>query len=236
MGSDQAALVSIAGGISFAIPHMVVRARPQARGKRSLYPLAGDLVRVEHYAAHLLEEAGFRVFKGDDAHLFFSILSCNFKDSFFREVYGNWAGPGAEERVAQLDAAVSRVLARDVFEAALIDEAEAMLSAYYASYPPKRNVHTAIASYTRTFDHDMLLRLVRFYRGAGYTTKGAPDLFTVAGSSFLFVEVKSHTDSLSAAQYEFFQGYLTSVGDNILVMRVVPEDGGQQTGREAADR
>jgi hypothetical protein len=225
MTSDQPGSVQIDGGVGFAIPHMVVRAQVRAEGNRTLYPVGGDVVRVEEYAAHLLRNAGFSVYKGDDAHLFFSVLSCNFKDSFFREVCRNIVGDRAEERIARLDGAVSQAISNGVFDEGMIDEAEGLLLRYYESYQPERDVHVALANHMRAFDRGILLRLAKFYRRTGYTTKGAPDLFAVSGEFFVFVEVKSHTDSLSAAQYDFLQGYVTSVGNNILVLRVVPGNG-----------
>jgi hypothetical protein len=215
--------IGIAGAVQYAIPHIVARAHVQQKGKKPLYPLEGKLVRVEEYASYLLQQAGWTVYKGDDAHLFFSVFSCNFKDSFFREVCRNWVGPTAEDRIARLDAAVSQSIANHALDPHLIEEAEEMLLNYYSTYPPKRAVHTAIAQHIRSFDHGLLLKLLRFYRTAGYKTKGAPDLFLASNGSFCFVEVKSHTDSLSSEQYDFFEGYLTSVSDNILVLRVMPE-------------
>lgn len=213
----------IPGGLEYAIPHVLVRAEVRQEGNRTLYAVAGRLVRVEQYAGHLLQQAGWSVYKGDDAHLFFSVLSCNFKDSFFREVCQNWVGPTAEDRIARLDAAVSKSIAEGALAPDLINEAEQVLLRYYSGYPPKRSVHAALAKHARSFEEGLLLKVLRFYPAAGYTTKGAPDLFAARDGSFRLVEVKSHTDSLSSAQYDFFEGYLTCVSDNILVLRVVPE-------------
>ena len=210
------------GAVPYAIPHIVVRAPTEQGGHTRLYQVDGKLLRVEQYASHFLRNAGWSVVKGDDAHLFLSVLSCNFKDSFFREVCRNWVGASAEERIARIDAAVTCSLAAGKLQAGLVDEAEAMLLKYYASYPPKQAVHATVAKHVRSMDQGLVLRLIAFYRGAGYTTKGAPDLFAASGGSFWFVEVKSQKDSLSAAQYEFFEGYLTSVAQHILVLRVVP--------------
>ena len=150
----------IPGAIQYAIPHVVVRARGQQKGKRTLYPVGGKLVRVEEYASRLLEEAGWSVFKGDDAHLFFSVLSCNFTDSFFRQVCRNWVGPSAEEHIPRLDKAVAHAISTGRVQPALVDEAEAMLLKYYASYAPKRATHAAIAKHARRMDQTLLLRLI----------------------------------------------------------------------------
>ncbi len=213
----------IAGAVQYAIPYIVIRARVKQNDKKILYPLAGKLVRVEEYASHLLQHVGWSIYKGDDAHLFFSVLSCNFKDSFFRDVCRNWVGPSAEKRIVELDAAVTKSINDGVLAPQLIDKAEQMLQKYYSSYPPKQIIHKNIAKHTRFVDQGLLLKLLRFYRNVGYTTKGAPDLFAANNGSFCFVEVKSHTDSLSPAQCDFFEGYLTSVSENIFVLRIVPE-------------
>lgn len=213
----------IEGIVSYAIPHLVVRVPTRPDEQRRLYEVEGRAVRVEQYASHILTNAGWTVVKGDDAHLFFSILSCNFRDSFFREVCGNWVGADAEERIAELNDTVLVSLESGRLHTHLVDQAEAMLLQYYASYSPKQVIHSAIAEQIRSIDQKLLLRVIAFYRRMGYRTKGAPDLFAANRGAFWFIEVKSLRDSLSAAQYEFFEGYLTSVGQNILILRVVPE-------------
>lgn len=214
----------MAGAVRYSIPHIVFRSEVcQNDSRRPLYLVEGKSLRVEEYASHMLTNAGWSVFKGDDAHLFFSVLSCNFKDSFFREVCGNWIGASAEERIVQINTAVKDSLASGKLQAGLIEEAEDMLLKYYASYPPKQVIYNVLSKHVRSMDHCLLLRLIAFYRRSGYKTKGAPDLFAVSGGSYWFIEVKSESDSLSAAQYEFFEGYLTSVGQNILVLRVISD-------------
>lgn len=224
MSDSHIGAAEIADAVQYAIPHIVIRARIQQNDKKILYPLAGKLVRVEEYARYLLQHAGWFIYKGDDAHLFFSVLSCNFKDSFFRDVCRNWVGPSAEKQIERLDAAASKSISEGILDPQLIDEAEQILLKYYSSYPPKRTIHKNLAQHTRSIEHSLLLKLLSFYRNAGYTTKGAPDLFATNNGSFRFVEVKSHTDSLSSAQYDFFEGYLTSVSNNIFVLRIVPEN------------
>ena len=209
--------------IPYAIPHIVLRAPSQQGRDRPLYLANDTFVRVEQFASRVLASAGWSVVKGDDAHLFFSVLSCNFKDSFFRQVCRNWVGASAEERIARIDAMVATSLDAGKPHERLVEETEDLLLNYYATYPPKRVVHSAMARHVRNMDESLLLRLIAFYRSSGYTTAGAPDLFAASGSSFWFVEVKSLNDSLSAIQYEYFEGYLTSVAQNIVVMRVIPE-------------
>lgn len=216
----------LSGTTQYEISHILMRTETRQEGRRTLYPVEGRLVRVEEYASHLLATAGWSVFKGDDAHFFFSILSCNFKESPFRDTLRSWAGGCAEERISRLDVAVNRSISSGTVLPGLIDEAEGMLRMYYASYPPKQAVYTAIAEQARCMDKSLLLRLIKFYRRIGYTVKGAPDLFAAADGAFWFVEVKSYTDSLRPEQYDFFEGYLTSVGKNILVLRVVANDTG----------
>ena len=73
------------------------------------------------------------------------------------------------------------------------------------------------------FERQILLKILHFYRELGYTTKGAPDLFLVRNGSFWFAEVKTINDWLSPEQYRFVEGFLKTVGDNITVLRVLPE-------------
>ena len=209
--------------MSYSIPHVTVRAPQTVRNRKPAFSIGDTLLRVEDFAQHLLENNGFKVFKGDDAHLFFSILSVNFKNSFFMDVCRNWVGPDLDKHLATLDAAVSRCLAASCMSEDLIGQAESILMMYYSSYPPKTATHSALATELRELDRDVLLNVIRFYRKAEYTTKGAPDLFAVRDSSLCFVEVKSKTDSLSAEQYDFFEGFLEMVGNYVLVLRVLPQ-------------
>lgn len=211
------------GVLRYVIPHIVIRAPQTVKNKKPAFSLRGNLLRVEDFAQQLLEDNGYTVFKGDDAHLFFSILSFNFKNSFFLDVCKNLVGQDADKHLATLDVAVSKCIAESCITEELISQAELVLMMYYSSYPPKKEIHSALSEQVRRLDQDIVLSLVRFYRQVEYTTKGAPDLFAVRNSSFYFVEVKSQTDSLSAAQYDFFEGFLNMVGENILVLRVLPQ-------------
>ena len=119
--------------------------------------------------------------------------------------------------MVHLEIAASKFIANKTLDPHLVEEAKDMLLSYYSTYPLKKSVHTAIANYVQSFEQNLVLSLLKFYRKSGYKTKGAPDLFATKNGSFLFIEVKSHTDSLSSAQYEFFEGYLTSVSNNIFI-------------------
>ena len=209
--------------ISYSIPHLTVRAPQTLRNSKPAFSIGNAQLSVEHFAQHLLEQNGFKVFKGDDAHLFFSILSVNFKNSFFMEVCRNWVGPNLDSHLSTLEAAVSECLAGSRITEDMIAQAESILMKYYSSYPPKTAIHRALATELRGLDQHVLLNVLRFYRKAQYTTKGAPDLFVVRPPLFCFVEVKSITDSLRPEQYDFIEGFLEMVGDYILVLRILPE-------------
>lgn len=197
----------------YAVPHVVIRL---PRGEP-----AGT--RVENLAQSALEKSDYRVFAGGDANLFFSMLSINFRESHFFEVCKTHVGEAADQLLRQLEERVSRCLAASDLSDEWIDSAATILERYYSIYPSKAAVHLEIANAVRQLDRSAILRVVRFYRDLGYKTKGAPDLFLVRGSSFWFAEVKSAGDSLSRAQYEFFEGFLRIVGENILVLRVLWE-------------
>ncbi len=209
--------------VRYAIPHIVIRAEQTIKNKKPLFLLRGNLLGVEEFAQQMLEYNGYTVFKGDDVHLFFSILSFNFKNSFFLDVCKNWMGQDADKHLAALETAVSKCIAESHIADELFNIAESVLKMYYSSYPPKKEIHSALRQQLRTLDKDVVLSLIRFYRQVGYKTKGVPDLFVIRSSSFYFIEVKSQTDSLSAEQYDFFEGFLNMVGKNILVLRVLPQ-------------
>lgn len=206
----------------YSIPHIVIRVPKTFKNKKPAFLVRGNLLKVEEFVQQLLEDNGYTVFKGDDAHLFFSILSFNFKDSFFLDVCKNWVGRDADKHLATLDAALSKCLRESRMSGELIRQAELVLMSYYSSYPPKQEIHRALSREIKSLDQDSVLNIVRFYRQMQYTTKGAPDLFVIRNSWFHFIEVKSETDSLSVAQYDFFEGFLNLVGENILVFRVLP--------------
>ncbi len=220
---DKLETVGLISGVRrYAISHIAIKSRQVVRDKRPFFLLEGELLKVEDFSQRLFERDGYRVFSGDDAHLFFSILSFNFRDSFFYEVCKNWVGHDAEIHLGALETAVSKCLDQCHVTEELIREAGVILNKYYAAYPPKQAVHLAIGELTRTFNPELLLNLLRFYRATGYTTKGAPDLFIIRDSDFWFVEVKSQNDSLSPEQYDFFEGFIKMVGENILVLRLLP--------------
>lgn len=220
---DELETVGLTSSIQrYAISHIAMKVHQIVRNKRPFFLLEGEPLKVEDFAQRLFQRAAYRVFKGDDAHLFFSILSFNFKDSFFYEVCKNWVGHDAEKHLSTLEAVVSKCLDQCNVTEELIKETEVILNKYYMPYPPKQAIHSAIAELVRTFNPVLLLKLLRFYRVMGYTTKGAPDLLIVRNSGFWFVEVKSQNDSLSPDQYEFFEGFLKMVGENILVLRLLP--------------
>lgn len=215
----------IAEALPYTIPHVVVRGIVRQTGKRIEYTAReGRPLTVEEYGSYLLRKAGWSVYKGDDAHFFFSIFSCNFKDSFFYEVCRNYVGPSFKKRITRLDEAALQTITNNALDPQLLQEAKDLILHYYSEYSPRASVLTDIAEHIPSFEESLIIRLMKFYRKAGYKTKGAPDLFVVNGSAFRFIEMKSHTDSLSSAQYDFFENYLATVGNNILVLRVLPEN------------
>ncbi len=206
----------------YAIPHVSLKASQSNKKKQPLFLVDDEPVKVEELAQRFFEKNSYQVHKGDDAHLFFSVLSSNFRESFFYAVCKNYVGQGANKLLDELEALVVTCLDRSEVSEELIEHAQLILTRYYSAYRPKRGVHSALARLSKRFDPGILLRLLKFYRALAYTTKGAPDLFIARGPDFAFVEVKSLNDSLSPDQYAFLERYLSTVGDNIYVLRVLP--------------
>ena len=71
MSNIEIGICEITDAIQYKIPHIVVHAQVEQNQNKIMYILHNKLFRVEEYASHLLKSAGWSVFKGDDAHLFF---------------------------------------------------------------------------------------------------------------------------------------------------------------------
>jgi len=119
------------------------------KNNKPLFPLAEKLLKVEEFAERLFRANGYEVFKGEDVHFFFSILSFNFKRSFFFQVYRNWVGEDAEEQLLALEATVSRCLSEACVSDELISLAESALAKYYTSYPRKLKLYSALVKHVR---------------------------------------------------------------------------------------
>ena len=206
----------------YTVPHISIKARQVTKSKQLRFVVNDKHVKVEQLAAKFFKKNGFEVFVGEDAHLFFSVLSYKLKDSFFHDVCKNWVGADAQKLLDELDTCVSECLRTGHVDRELIAQAGHLLDKYYASYKPKQRVHSSIAALVRQFRDEDLLRLLKLYRMAGYTTKGAPDLFIVRAADFAFVEVKSVNYSLRPEQYAFLEALTRTVGQNVCVLRVLP--------------
>jgi hypothetical protein len=212
----------ISGIQHYFIPHISLRAHQVTRRTKPLFLVDNEEVKVEELARRFFETNGYTVFKGDDVHLYFSVLSYNFKDSFFYDVYHNWVGENAYAILTTLEALVLDCVSQSRVNRELIVHASHAIAAYYSSYDEKKVTYSLLTDSLEQLDQEDVLAVIKFYRSAGYTTKGSPDLFIAKDNRFAFVEVKSLNDSLSPYQYDFIEGYLANVGDNIYVCRVLP--------------
>ena len=207
--------------IEYAIQHKTIWATQITRKKRPLFVIDQNEVRVEEFATYILEQNGYKVFKGEDVHFFISILSLNFLDSYFLQVFHNWVGSSAQSHINRLS---TLCIELDSKGEEHILSGESAVLAYYSQYTPKKRIYQELTKRLINMDRDFLYRLTNMYKRMGYTTKGAPDLVAFAKTNPWFIEVKSQTDSLSPEQYKYFEDFLTSVGKNILVLRVLPEN------------
>lgn len=212
---------NLSESICYSIQHVVVKANPQFQEKKLFFYVNGKLKKVEDYAKNLFKVAGWDVYKGDDVHLFLSVLSCNFQNSFFNDVIKNYVGKNAEKYINELELIIQDSFNDGIIQPDLVEKASLILQKYYNTYTPKKKIMISIADCIKNIDQNILFKLLKLYREDGYSTKGAPDLFIYSNNIFYFVEVKSQTDSLSQFQYHYFEKYLTLVSDNIFVLRIV---------------
>lgn len=209
--------------VDYEIKHKTILAPQVIRNKRPLFVLGQKEVRVEEFVTRILQRSGYRVFRGEDVHLFISFISLNFLDTFFLQVFHNYVGATAQSYIDRLTYFCDNLETNNQISDDHILAGEAAILAYYSSYLRKKQVYENLGGHIMQMDRDFLYRLIRMYRNMGYTTKGAPDLVAFDKTNPWFIEVKSQTDSLSAEQYKYFEDFLTSVGKNILVLRVLPE-------------
>lgn len=194
----------------YFIPHISVYIKPTANKKH---------VNIEILAKRFFEDNSYLVFLGSDIHLYFSILSYNFKNSFFYDVCKNHLGENSSKYLEKLEKIVNKCINKCKISNNLYKQTNLIIQKYYSKYELKRNLYNDFGKLVVKFDSDLLFKLMMFYKKIGYTTKGIPDLFIVKNNKFAFVEVKSVNDSLSPEQYFFFEEYLETVSDNIYLVR-----------------
>ena len=215
----------------YDIPHFSIWISDSYDGKDGLESresrlYEGQSADVETVASDFWESQSFSTVRGEDAYLFFRMLSYDYPEWKYGTIEG-WVGENAESMLSDL-----KSLVRDAVEARkpsdeLIEQAGHILQEYYSKERGKKRTHGNLSERMKHFDKRKVFDVMRFCKSKTLDHKrgkGAPDLFVYDDSDFAFVEVKSMNDSLSRSQYEFFRNYLETVGRSVWVMRVLPDE------------
>lgn len=186
----------------------------------------GQSVDVEKAASDFWERQSFSTVRGDDAYLFFRMLSYDYPEWKYGTLEG-WVGENAESMLSELKSLVQKAVEAKKASDELIEQAGHILQEYYSKERGKRRTHRNLSERMKDFDKGKVFDVMRFCKSDTLDHKrgkGAPDLFVYNDSDFAFVEVKSMNDSLSRSQYEFFRNYLETVGRSVWIMRVLPDE------------
>jgi len=205
----------------YALRHITLKVPAADRTTRPRYVFKGRELVVEKIAIEYFRSEGWWVIKGDDAHLFFSFLSANFKNSFFYDVCTGYVGERMTEFFQILRKKADKAIKSGMIEDGHLEQAADFICHYYKS-PSDHSRFRKLAELLSSVRQQKIIGLLRMYSQAGYTTKGSPDLFMAKPGSFQFVEVKSPSDALRSEQYDFIERFLMLVSEDMLIFRVLP--------------
>jgi hypothetical protein len=205
----------------YALRHITLQVPAADRTNRPRFVFGGRDLVVEKIAIEYFRGEGWWVIKGDDAHLFFSFLSANFKNSFFYDVCAGYVGEQMSELFQSLRKKTDAAIKSGMIEDGHLEQAADFICHYYKS-PSDHSRFRKLAKLLSSVGQQKLIGLLRMYGQVGYTTKGSPDLFMAKPGSFQFVEVKSPSDALRSEQYDFIERFLMLVSEDMLIFRVLP--------------
>lgn len=205
----------------YALRHITLQIPAAARTNRPRFVFGERDLVVEKVAIEYFRGEGWWVIKGDDAHLFFSFLSANFKNSFFYDVCSGYVGEQISEFFQALRKKTDTAINSGMIEEGHLEQAADFICQYYKS-PSDHSRFRKLAKLLSSVGQQKMVGLLRMYSQVGYTTKGSPDLFMVKQGSFQFVEVKSPGDALRSEQYDFIERFQMLVSNDILIFRVLP--------------
>jgi hypothetical protein len=205
----------------YALRHITLQVPAADRTNRPRFVFGDRELVVEKIAAEYFRGEGWWVIKGDDAHLFFSFFSANFKNSFFYDVCAGYVGEQMSEFFQSLRKKTDAAIKSGIIENDHLEQAADFICHYYKS-PSDHSRFRKLAKLLSSIGQQKLIGLLRMYSQIGYTTKGSPDLFMAKPGLLRFVEVKSPSDALRAEQYDFIERFLMLVSEDMLIFRVLP--------------
>jgi hypothetical protein len=194
---------------------------PVAAGPgRRRFVINGKDMTVEAAAKEYLRTLGWWVVPGQEASLFFAVMSSNFHDSFFASVLANYVGPETPAMVERLDRLCEEAARDGRLAPEHLTAAADLLCKYYSSDGDHRRFRRLAAEVGTLAPVDQL-GLLKVYKHIGYFTKGIPDLFAIRPGAFRFSEVKSAGDAVRPEQYFFAEALLRETGDGFQVIRIL---------------
>jgi hypothetical protein len=208
---------------SYSIPYLTLRFPLEESSHKFI--IGNKSLEAKATAKEYLRGKGWWVTAGDDGILFFSVLSANFRQSYFAEVCKNYIGPNATELLNNLDLMCVSSLSSGHVSTDHLQAAADFLCRYYSGVNDQRNMRK-IADFCATLPTDQVLGLIKMHRSLRYFTRGIPTLFAARSKAFLFVEVKTETGTLRSEQYIFIEALAREVKNGLLVLRILPLNGG----------
>ena len=203
----------------FELPIIHIEADTQKKGGKTYYLIDENAHSVENYVKHFLKDNGYHVFTGEIANFYFSMLSYNFKDSFFHKVYSGSADiVGLKKQETYIESS----LQTNKINSDFLSNTRYLVNEYYSS-TPKIRVFQKFFPLIEQINPQLLLKMIIFYQFIGYSTKGIPDLFIIHDDDIAFVEVKSLNDTLTKEQFAFIQFFNEMVSNNCYLIKVLPK-------------